>query len=154
MEAGMEVQAIEATGLVKHFGETRAVDGLDLSVPAGAVYGVLGPNGAGKTTAIRMLATLLEPTAGHARVFGHDVVTDAEQVRSLVSLTGQFASVDEDLTGAENLILLARLWGYGRAAARTAPRSCWRPSGWRTQPVDRSRPTPAGCGDASTSPPP
>ncbi|TVP68853.1 MAG: ATP-binding cassette domain-containing protein [Nitriliruptor sp.] len=115
----MDVHAIEATGLVKHFGDTRAVDGLDLSVPAGAVYGVLGPNGAGKTTAIRVLATLLEPTAGHARVFGHDVVTDAEQVRSSVSLTGQFASVDEDLTGAENLILLSRLWGYGRAAART-----------------------------------
>ncbi len=110
--------AIAAEGLTKHFGETRAVDGLDLEVPTGAVYGVLGPNGAGKTTAIRVLATLLRPTAGTARVFGHDVVDDAEQVRASVSLTGQFASVDEDLTGEENLILLGRLWGYDRAAAR------------------------------------
>lgn len=114
----MHTHAIEATGLVKHFGATRAVDGLDLSVPVGAVYGVLGPNGAGKTTAIRILATLLAPTAGSARVFGHDVVTEAEQVRSTVSLTGQFASVDEDLTGIENLVLLARLWGYARTTAR------------------------------------
>jgi ABC-2 type transport system ATP-binding protein len=112
------VHAIEASGLVKHFGATRAVDGLDLEVPTGSVYGVLGPNGAGKTTAIRVLATLLQPTAGHARVFGHDVVTEAEQVRRMVSLTGQFASVDEDLTGAENLMLLARLWGHSRAGAK------------------------------------
>ena len=112
------MHAIEATGLAKHFGATRAVDGLDLEVPTGSVYGVLGPNGAGKTTAIRVLATLLEPTAGHARVFGYDVVTEAEQVRRSVSLTGQFASTDEDLTGAENLELLARLWGHRRVAAR------------------------------------
>ena len=110
--------AIEAIGLAKHFGETRAVDGLDLAVPTGAVYGVLGPNGAGKTTAIRVLATLLPPTSGTARVFGHDVVADAEQVRNRMSLTGQFASVDEDLSGQENLVLLARLWGYDRRAAR------------------------------------
>ena len=114
----MSTHAIEAVGLSKHFGATRAVDGLDLTVPTGAVYGVLGPNGAGKTTAIRVLATLLKPTAGRAHVLGHDVVSEAEQVRAAVSLTGQFASVDEDLTGAENLILLARLWGYGRTAAR------------------------------------
>jgi ABC-2 type transport system ATP-binding protein len=87
-------------------------------VPTGAVYGVLGPNGAGKTTAIRVLATLLLPTAGSARVFGHDVVEEAEQVRASVSLTGQFASVDEDLTGVENLVLLGRLWGYDRGGAR------------------------------------
>ena len=110
--------AIEATDLAKHFGETRAVDGLDLAVPTGAVYGVLGPNGAGKTTAIRVLATLIPPTSGSARVFGHDVVTEAEQVRSRVSLTGQFASVDEDLSGHENLVLLGRLWGYDRRSAR------------------------------------
>jgi ABC-2 type transport system ATP-binding protein len=110
--------AIEATGLVKAFGATRAVDGVDLAVPTGAVYGVLGPNGAGKTTTIRMLATLLTPDAGSARVLGHDVVADADAVRSLVSLTGQLASVDEDLTGAENLVLLARLLGFGRAGSR------------------------------------
>jgi ABC-2 type transport system ATP-binding protein len=110
--------AIEAEGLVKAVGETRAVSGVDLSVPRGAVYGVLGPTGAGKTTTIRMLATLLEPDAGSARVLGHDVVADADAVRSRVSLTGQLASVDEDLDGRENLILLARLLGHRRAAAR------------------------------------
>jgi ABC-2 type transport system ATP-binding protein len=111
--------AIEATGLVKTFGSTRAVDGVDLSVPRGAVYGVLGPNGAGKTTTIRMLATLLTPDEGSARVLGRDIVSEADAVRSLVSLTGQLASVDEDLTGRENLILLARLLGFRGAAARS-----------------------------------
>ena len=103
--------AIEASGLVKTFGETRAVDGVALAVRRGMVYGLLGPNGAGKKTTIRMLATLLRPDAGTARVFGHDVVREADAVRSRVSLTGQFASVDEDLTGFENLVLLARLLG-------------------------------------------
>jgi ABC-2 type transport system ATP-binding protein len=112
------VTAVSARGLVKHFGTTRAVDGLDIEVPAGAVYGVLGPNGAGKTTLIRMLATLLVPDAGTAEVFGLDVLGDADEVRSRVSMTGQFASVDEDLTGRENLILLCRLWGHDRAAAK------------------------------------
>jgi ABC-2 type transport system ATP-binding protein len=110
--------AIEATGLVKSFGETRAVDGVDLAVRTGSVYGVLGPNGAGKTTTIRMLATLLRPDAGEARVLGHDVVREADAVRGLVSLTGQLASVDEDLTGRENLILLGRLLGLKRDAAK------------------------------------
>ncbi len=94
------------------------MDGLDLRVPTGLVYGVLGPNGAGKTTAIRMLATLLRPTDGSARVFGHDIVAEADAVRSRVSMTGQFASVDEDLTGVDNLVLLSRLWGYSRSAAK------------------------------------
>ena len=116
--AGRRDLAIEAEGLVRHFGTTKAVDGLDLQVPGGEIYGVLGPNGAGKTTAIRMLATLLPPTAGTARVLGHDIVTEATAVRSRVSLTGQFASVDEDLTGLENLVLLCRLWGYSRSNAR------------------------------------
>ncbi|MFE5999774.1 ATP-binding cassette domain-containing protein [Streptomyces sp. NPDC056454] len=110
--------AIETTGLVKVFGENRAVDGVDLAVPTGTVYGVLGPNGAGKTTTVRMLATLLRPDDGSARVFGKDVVKEADAVRSRVSLTGQYASVDEDLTGNENLILLARLLGHSRTAAR------------------------------------
>ena len=110
--------AIEATGLVKSFGETRAVDGVDLAVRRGAVYGVLGPNGAGKTTTIRILATLLRPDAGSARVLGHDVVTEADAVRAAVSLTGQLASVDEDLTGRENLILLGRLLGLKWPAAK------------------------------------
>ena len=110
--------AIEASGLVKTFGATRAVDGVDLAVATGSVYGVLGPNGAGKTTTIRMLATLLRPDAGFARVLGHDIVSEADAVRSAVSLTGQLASVDEDLTGRENLILLARLLGFKRAQAK------------------------------------
>ena len=110
--------AIEATGLVKSFGETRAVDGVDLAVRSGSVYGVLGPNGAGKTTTIRMLATLIRPDAGSARVLGHDIVDEAEAVRAAVSLTGQLASVDEDLTGRENLILLGRLLGLKRPAAK------------------------------------
>ncbi len=111
--------AIEATGLVKQFGKTRAVDGVDLAVRRGIVYGVLGPNGAGKTTTIRMLATLLRPDAGSARVMGHDIVTQADAVRGLVSLTGQLASVDDELTGRENLILLGRLLGYSRARAKS-----------------------------------
>jgi len=110
--------AIEATGLRKSFGEVRAVDGVDLAVPAGSVYGVLGPNGAGKTTTVRMLATLLRPDAGEARVLGHDIVSEGDAVRSLVSLTGQLASVDEDLTGRENLVLIGRLLGLGRAHAK------------------------------------
>ncbi|HEY1277983.1 MAG TPA: ATP-binding cassette domain-containing protein [Thermoleophilaceae bacterium] len=110
--------AIEANGLVKSFGDTRAVAGVDLAVRTGSVYGVLGPNGAGKTTTIRMLATLLRPDAGSARVLGQDVVEEAAAVRRLISLTGQLASVDEDLTGRENLILLGRLLGLGRPAAK------------------------------------
>jgi ABC-2 type transport system ATP-binding protein len=110
--------AIEATGLEKSFGETRAVAGVDLAVPEGHIYGVLGPNGAGKTTVIRMLATLIPPDAGTARVLGHDIRTEGDAVRGLVSLTGQLASVDEELTGRENLILLGRLLGLSRAGAR------------------------------------
>jgi ABC-2 type transport system ATP-binding protein len=110
--------AIEATGLEKSFGDTRAVAGVDLAVPEGVIYGVLGPNGAGKTTTIRMLATLIAPDGGSARVLGHDIRTEGDAVRSQVSLTGQLASVDEELTGRENLILLGRLLGLSRAAAK------------------------------------
>ncbi|HKH41387.1 MAG TPA: ATP-binding cassette domain-containing protein [Solirubrobacterales bacterium] len=110
--------AIEASDLQKSFGDTKAVCGVDLAVRRGSVYGMLGPNGAGKTTTIRMLATLLRPDGGEARVLGHDVVRDADAVRQVISLTGQLASVDEDLTGRENLILIGRLLGYGRAEAK------------------------------------
>ncbi len=110
--------AIEATGLAKFFGDVPAVDGVDLAVRRGSVYGVLGPNGAGKTTTIKILATLLRPDQGSARVLGHDIVSEAEQVRGLVSLTGQLASVDEDLTGRENLTLIGRLLGLRRVDAK------------------------------------
>ncbi|MBF9129341.1 ATP-binding cassette domain-containing protein [Plantactinospora sp. S1510] len=110
--------AIEASGLVKTFGGNRALDGVDLVVPAEGVFGFLGPNGAGKTTSIRVLATLSPPDAGTARVLGHDVVREADRVRERISLTGQFASMDEELTGFENLTILARLLGFTRAGAR------------------------------------
>lgn len=114
--------AIEAEGLVKRFGDTTALAGVDLQVRSGSVVGLLGPNGAGKTTAVRVLATLLQPDAGRAVVGGYDVVRDAHQVRQLVGLTGQYASVDEGLTGTENLLLIGRLLGMPRADARLRAR--------------------------------
>jgi ABC-2 type transport system ATP-binding protein len=110
--------AIRARGLVKHFGDLQAVAGIDLDVPRGAIFAILGPNGAGKTTLMRMLATLTRPDAGTAEVMGHDLRVEPDAVRGLIAMTGQFASLDEDLTGRENLIFLARLWGFGRRAAR------------------------------------
>ena len=114
--------AVETSGLVKHFGTTRAVDGIDLRVRRGSIFGLLGPNGAGKTTVVRMLATLLRPDGGTARILGHDVVREPEEVRRRISLTGQFASVDEDLTGYENLVHLSRLLGFTRKASRERSR--------------------------------
>jgi ABC-2 type transport system ATP-binding protein len=110
--------AIVTSGLTKNFGTTRALDGVDLRIREGSVYGLLGPNGAGKTTTIRILATLLRPDAGTATVLGHDVLREAATVREKVSLTGQYASVDEDLTGTENLILVGRLLGLSWRDAR------------------------------------
>ncbi|WP_100486897.1 ATP-binding cassette domain-containing protein [Sporolactobacillus pectinivorans] len=111
--------AVEARGLVKIFGDNHAVDGVNLNVRAGTIYGVLGPNGAGKTTTIRMLATLLRPDAGSAQIFGHDVVKEPQIVRQLIGVTGQYASVDESLSATENLVIFSRLLGLGRAEART-----------------------------------
>ena len=110
--------AFEATGLVKRFGTTVALDGVDLAAERGRVLGVLGPNGAGKTTAVRVLATLLRPDAGSARVLGVDVLAEPARVRRLIGLTGQFASVDEDLTGRENLELIGRLLDLTPRSAR------------------------------------
>jgi ABC-2 type transport system ATP-binding protein len=110
--------AVETSGLAKSFGKTNALNGVDLQIRKGSVYGLLGPNGAGKTTTIRILATLLKPSGGSATVLGHDVVRDPAAVREKVSLTGQFASVDEDLNGDENLILVGRLLGLSWTDAR------------------------------------
>jgi oleandomycin transport system ATP-binding protein len=114
--------AIEAVGLTKRFGSTTALAGVDLAVPSGAIVGMLGPNGAGKTTAVRILATLLRPDGGRARIGGFDVVKDSVAVRGLIGLTGQYASVDEDLTGAENLTLIGRLLERPRARAKARAR--------------------------------
>jgi ABC-2 type transport system ATP-binding protein len=115
--------AISAEGLRKSYGATRALDGLDLTVRAGTVFGLLGPNGAGKTTAVRVLATLLRPDAGHARVAGYDVLTQADRVRAEIGLTGQYASVDELLTGRENLVMFARLYGLDSRGADARARA-------------------------------
>ena len=114
-----EGPAIEAEGLVKYYGKTQALSGLDLTVPVGTVYGLLGPNGAGKTTAVRVLATLLKPDAGRARVLGQDVLAQAAAVRRTIGLTGQYAALDEYLTGRSNLIMIGQL---SRLTARAARR--------------------------------
>ncbi|HEY1457470.1 MAG TPA: ATP-binding cassette domain-containing protein [Solirubrobacteraceae bacterium] len=110
--------AIEVNGLVKHFGEVHALDGVNLTVGQGEVLGLLGPNGAGKTTLVRVLATLLEADAGSARVLGLDVERDAAKLRERIGLAGQYAAVDENLTGLENLTMVGRLYGQPRAAAK------------------------------------
>jgi len=110
--------AIEASALVKRFGKTTALDGVDLIARRGTVLGLLGPNGAGKTTAVRILATLIRPDAGTARVLGYDVQRDAHQVRQLIGLTGQYASVDEMLSGFNNLVMIGRLLGIPRGQAK------------------------------------
>ncbi len=110
--------AVQAEGLVKRYGKTTALAGVDLTVRPGTVLGLLGPNGAGKTTAVRVLATLLRPDGGHASVGGYDVVKQADQVRALIGLTGQYAAVDEDLTGLENLVLIGRLLELSRRDAK------------------------------------
>jgi oleandomycin transport system ATP-binding protein len=114
--------AIWAEGLVKRFGDTTALAGVDLAVRSGTVLGLLGPNGAGKTTTVRVLATLLQPDAGRATVGGYDVLRDAHRVRQLIGLTGQYASIDEALTGAENLLLIGRLLGVPRPEAKARAR--------------------------------
>src|SRR3954449_11553326 len=113
----MAGSAVEAEGIVKRFGETVAIGGVDLTVEEGSVFGLLGPNGAGKTTMVRVLATLLEPDSGTASVFGRDVVGEASQVREVIALTGQFAAIDELLTGRENLRMFGQLFRLDRREA-------------------------------------
>ncbi|MGH3279263.1 MAG: ATP-binding cassette domain-containing protein [Trebonia sp.] len=116
-----DTPAVEAEGLVKHYGKTKALDGLDLTVAEGTVYGMLGPNGAGKTTAVRVLATLLKADSGQARVLGRDVTTQAAAVRRVIGLTGQYAALDEYLTGRSNLVMIGQLSRLsGKAARRRA----------------------------------
>ena len=116
------MNAIKAEGLVKIFrsrkNEVRALDGVDLEVAEGSILGLLGPNGAGKTTAVRILTTLLRPDAGHATVAGFDIVREAQQLRSVIGLSGQYASVDENLTGRENLVMFGRLYQLPKSEAR------------------------------------
>ncbi|MBM7459682.1 ABC transporter ATP-binding protein [Rhodococcus coprophilus] len=112
------MDVIETEGLTRRYGKRTVVDGVDLHVPDGTVHALLGPNGSGKTTTVRMLATLLRPTAGHARILGHDTVSDAHLVRSRIGLVGQFHAVDPRLTGAENLMMFARLNGFRARDAR------------------------------------
>jgi ABC-2 type transport system ATP-binding protein len=114
--------AIQGEGLVKRYGSVVALSGLDLEVPEGSVLGLLGPNGAGKTTAVRIFSTLLEPDEGRARVAGLDVVADAKALRAIIGLSGQYAAVDEDLTGFENLDMVGRLYGLGRRRSRERAR--------------------------------
>ena len=117
--------ALVARALVQRFGAVTAVDGIDLVVPRGMIFAILGPNGAGKTTLMRMLATLARPDGGSARVMGHDVATAPDRVRSVISMTDQFASLDEDITGRDNLVLLARLWGSAARRPERAPTTSW-----------------------------
>jgi oleandomycin transport system ATP-binding protein len=142
--------AIEADGLVKRFGGTTALAGVDLAVRPGTVLGVLGPNGAGKTTAVRVLATLLRPDGGSARVGGLDVVSDAGRVGRLVGLTGQYAAVDDDLTGTENLVLIGRLLDLrsGEAKRRAAELLAFRPD----RPADGPPDVLGACASGATWP--
>lgn len=117
-DTAVTTAAVSASGLVKRYGDVAALDGIDLDVPAGTIFAILGPNGAGKTTLIRLLATLAKADGGSATVMGHDLSSEARAVRAAISVTGQFASLDDDLTGRENLIMLARLWGFRGARAR------------------------------------
>ena len=132
--------AVRAEALVKTFGSTRALDGIDFEIPTGSVLGLLGPNGAGKTTAVRILTTLLRPDSGRAWVAGHDVLAQPNLVRKAIGLSGQYAAVDENLTGFENLYMVGRLYGMNKPTARARA----------TELIDRFRLTDAAGRPAKT----
>ena len=148
------MRMIEAAGLHKSFGETHALAGLDLDAEEGTILCVLGPNGAGKTTAVRILTTLSRPDSGTATVAGVDVLRHPEQARRRLGVAGQYASLDEMLTGRENLGMIGRLYRIDATTVAAARRRAARAaSSSRMRPTARSRPTPAACAGASTSPP-
>ncbi len=152
--ARMANSIITTDGLTKSFGTVKAVKGVDLAVEEGTVFGLLGPNGAGKTTTIRILTTLLQPDEGKATVAGFDVVRDAALLRPVIGLAGQFAAVDENLTGLENLEMVGRLYHLPRAEARKrAEEVLERFELSRTRPTERPRRTRAACAGDSTSAP-
>lgn len=142
--------AIYAEGLVKTFGDVRALDGVDLDVPEGTVLGLLGPNGAGKTTTVRCLTTLLRPDSGKAVVAGLDVLKHPNEVRRSIGLSGQFAAVDEYLTGRENLEMVGRLYQMRARRRRPGRGSCWSSSTSPTPRTGPPRPTPEACAAGST----
>jgi ABC-2 type transport system ATP-binding protein len=144
--------AIEAIALEKSYGDVRVLDGVDLRVARGSVFALLGPNGAGKTTTVRILSTLTRPDGGRARVAGFDIVDDRRRVRRAISLTGQYAAVDDLQTGEENLRMMGRLCGLSGAEARDRAASFSRASTSRRPAGAGSRRTPAACAAASTSP--
>jgi len=145
---------VEATGLTKSFGDTRVLAGVDLAVQRGTIQALLGPNGAGKTTTVRILATLLRPDGGTARVAGHDVLRAPHLVRRSIGLTGQYAAVDELLTGMENMTLIGRLHHLGRAGARRRAAELLERFGLaEAARTAGCGPTRAACAAASTSPP-
>lgn len=146
----MTSHAVRTVGLTKAFGPQTVLSGIDLEVPAGIVFALLGPNGAGKTTLINILSTLIPPDAGTATVAGFDVVRDSQQVKRSISLTGQYAAVDEVLTGEENLRMMCRLSGLGTAAARSRTADLLPSSISRRPDGSGSRATPVACGDDST----
>jgi len=153
MENTTPEYAVSADGLVKRFDDFTAVDGVDLAVHRGEIFGVLGPNGAGKTTTLKMLATLLPMDAGSARIHGVDVATEPHRIRQLIGATGQYASVDENLTATENLWLFARLLGLSSSRARGTAADPLERFDCRRRRTDRSRSSPAACAGASIWPP-
>jgi ABC-2 type transport system ATP-binding protein len=138
-------RVITASGIEKSFKQLKVLDGLDLNVQKGTVFALLGQNGAGKTTAIRILSTLLKPDAGRATIMGFDVVKQPEEVRKVISLTGQYAAVDELLTGEENMLMMGRLYHLSHADARRRTAELLDNSTWQTPPAGSSRPIPEAC---------